>query len=110
MSEFTEADKAKVLSVLTKITEEDKDKYHVYHDIYHVLKDSKNDEDDRRKKKAMDRQGSSEHKPNHGSLPQPRLVYKQECKEQRQRRNTEGDTKVTDALVVGYHVKGMLLN
>ncbi len=40
MSEFTEADWAKVLSVLTKITEEDKDKYHVYHDIYHVLKDS----------------------------------------------------------------------
>ena len=39
-SEFTEADRAKVLSVLTKITEEDKDKYHVYHDIYHVLKDS----------------------------------------------------------------------
>jgi len=28
-SEFTEADRAKVLSVLTKITEEDKDKYHV---------------------------------------------------------------------------------
>jgi hypothetical protein len=40
ISEFTEADKAKVLSVPTKITEEDKDKYHVYHDIYHVLKDS----------------------------------------------------------------------
>jgi hypothetical protein len=39
-SKFTEADRAKVLSVLTKITEEDKDKYHVYHDIYHVLKDS----------------------------------------------------------------------
>ncbi len=41
-SEFTEADRAKVLSVLTKITEEDKDEYHVYHDIYHVLKDSCN--------------------------------------------------------------------
>jgi HSP90 family molecular chaperone len=40
MSEFTEADRAKVLSVLTKITEDDKEKYHVYHDIYHVLKES----------------------------------------------------------------------
>jgi hypothetical protein len=28
MSELTEADKAEVLSTLTKITEEDKDKYH----------------------------------------------------------------------------------
>jgi hypothetical protein len=35
MSDFTEADKAKVLSTLMKITEEDKDKYHVYH----ILKD-----------------------------------------------------------------------
>jgi hypothetical protein len=40
MSEYTEADKAKTLSVLSKIIKEDKDKYHVYHDIYHVLKDS----------------------------------------------------------------------
>jgi hypothetical protein len=40
MSEFTEANRAKVLSVLTKITEDDKEKYHVYHDIYHVLKES----------------------------------------------------------------------
>jgi hypothetical protein len=40
MSEYTEANKAKILSVLSKISEEDKDKYHVYHDIYHVLKDS----------------------------------------------------------------------
>ncbi len=40
LSEFTEADKGKVSSVLTKITDEDKDKCHVYHDIYHVLKDS----------------------------------------------------------------------
>jgi hypothetical protein len=40
MSQFTEADRAKVLSVLTKITKEDKDKFHVYHDIYHVLKES----------------------------------------------------------------------
>jgi hypothetical protein len=36
MSEYTEADKAKILSVLSKIIKEDKDKYHVYH----VLKDS----------------------------------------------------------------------
>jgi hypothetical protein len=42
MSEFTEADRAKVLSVLTKITEDDKEKYNVYHDIYHVLKESCN--------------------------------------------------------------------
>ena len=40
MSEFTEADKAKVVSTFTKIIEEDRDKYHAYHDIYHVLKDS----------------------------------------------------------------------
>jgi hypothetical protein len=40
MSEYTEADKAKTLSVLSQIIKEDKDKYHVYHDIYHVLKDS----------------------------------------------------------------------
>jgi len=30
----------KTLSVLSQIIKEDKDKYHVYHDIYHVLKDS----------------------------------------------------------------------
>jgi hypothetical protein len=40
MSKFTEAYRAKVLSVLTKITEEDKNKYHVYHEIYHVPMDS----------------------------------------------------------------------
>jgi len=40
LSEYTEADKARILSVLTGIIKEDKDKYHVYHDIYHVLKDS----------------------------------------------------------------------
>ena len=40
MSEYTKADTAKILSVLSKIIKEDKDKYHVYHDIYHVLKDS----------------------------------------------------------------------
>jgi hypothetical protein len=40
MSEYTKADQAKILSVFSKIIEEDKDKYHVYHDIYHVLKDS----------------------------------------------------------------------
>ena len=39
-SEFTEEKRAKALLVLNKIIEEDKDKYHVYHDIYHVLKDS----------------------------------------------------------------------
>jgi len=39
-SEFTEADKAKIASSLSKIIEEDRDKYHVYHDIYHVLKTS----------------------------------------------------------------------
>jgi hypothetical protein len=39
-SEYTEADKAKILSVLSKIVKGDKDKYHVYYDIYHVLKDS----------------------------------------------------------------------
>jgi len=39
-SEYTEADKARILSVLSDIIKEDKDKYHVYHDIYHVLKDS----------------------------------------------------------------------
>jgi hypothetical protein len=40
MSEFTEADKAKAVSTFMKIIEEDRDKYHAYHDIYHVLKDS----------------------------------------------------------------------
>jgi hypothetical protein len=40
MSEYTKAHKAKILSVLSKIVKEDKDKYHVYHDIYHILKDS----------------------------------------------------------------------
>jgi hypothetical protein len=40
MSEFTEADKAKAISAFTKIIKEDRDKYHAYHDIYHVLKDS----------------------------------------------------------------------
>ena len=35
-----EVRKAEVLSTLTKITDEDRDKYHVYHDIYHALKDS----------------------------------------------------------------------
>jgi hypothetical protein len=39
-SEYTEADKARILSVLSDIIKEDKYKYHVYHDIYHVLKDS----------------------------------------------------------------------
>jgi len=40
MSEYTKANKAKILSVLSKKIKEDKDKYHAYHDIYHVLKDS----------------------------------------------------------------------
>jgi len=40
MSEFTEADKVKVLSTFNSIIQEDKDKYHAYHDIYHVLKGS----------------------------------------------------------------------
>jgi hypothetical protein len=35
-------------------------------------------------------------------------MYKQKCEEQRQRRNTEEDAKVTDALVVGNRVKGTL--
>jgi hypothetical protein len=39
-SEFIEADKTKIASSLSKIIEEDRDKYHVYHDIYHVLKTS----------------------------------------------------------------------
>jgi hypothetical protein len=42
MSEFTEEKRAKALLVLNKIIEEDKDKYHVYHDIYHALQDSCN--------------------------------------------------------------------
>jgi hypothetical protein len=37
---YTEADKSKLLSALSDIIKEDKDKYHVYHDIYHVLKNS----------------------------------------------------------------------
>jgi hypothetical protein len=37
MSDYTEADKATTLSVLSKIIKEDKD---IYHDIYHILKDS----------------------------------------------------------------------
>jgi hypothetical protein len=40
MSKFTEADKVNVLATFNKIIEEDKDKYHAYHEIYHVLKDS----------------------------------------------------------------------
>jgi len=40
MSEFTEADKVTVLSTINSIIQEDKDKYHAYHDIYHVLKGS----------------------------------------------------------------------
>ncbi len=42
MSEFTEEKRAKALLDLNKIIEEDKDKYHVYHDIYHALQDSCN--------------------------------------------------------------------
>ncbi len=42
MSEFTKEKRAKALLVLNKIIEEDKDKYHVYHDIYHALQDSWN--------------------------------------------------------------------
>jgi hypothetical protein len=42
MSKFTEEKRAKALLVQNKITEEDKDKYHVYHDIYHALQDSCN--------------------------------------------------------------------
>jgi hypothetical protein len=42
MSEFTEEKKAKALLVINKILEEDKDKFHVYHDIYHALLDSCN--------------------------------------------------------------------
>jgi hypothetical protein len=41
-SEFTEANKAKIASSLSKIIEEDRDKFYVYHDIYHVLKTSCN--------------------------------------------------------------------
>jgi len=40
LSQYTEADKARILSALSDIIKEDKDKYHVDHDIYHVLKDS----------------------------------------------------------------------
>jgi hypothetical protein len=40
MSKFTEANRAKVLSTFNRVIEEDKDKYHAFHDIYHVLKDS----------------------------------------------------------------------
>jgi hypothetical protein len=40
MSEFTEADRANVLSTFNKIIMEEKDKFHAYHDLYHVLKDS----------------------------------------------------------------------
>ncbi len=36
-SEFTEADKTKIAPSLSKIVEKDRDKFHVYHDIYHVL-------------------------------------------------------------------------
>jgi hypothetical protein len=39
-NDYTEADKSKLLSALSDIIKEDKDKYHVYHDIYHVLKNS----------------------------------------------------------------------
>jgi hypothetical protein len=42
MSEFTKEKKAKALLVLKKILEEDRDKFHVYHDIYHALMDSCN--------------------------------------------------------------------
>jgi hypothetical protein len=37
---ITEANRAKVLSTFNRIIDEDKDKYHAYHDVYHVLKDS----------------------------------------------------------------------
>jgi hypothetical protein len=39
MGKFTGYRKAEILSILTKITEDDKDKFKVYHDIYNVLKD-----------------------------------------------------------------------
>ena len=42
MTEFTEEKKAKALLVLKKIVEDDKDKFHVYHDIYHAVMDSCN--------------------------------------------------------------------
>jgi hypothetical protein len=41
-SEFTEANKAEIASSLSKIIGEDRDKFHVYHDIYHDLKTSCN--------------------------------------------------------------------
>jgi hypothetical protein len=34
----TEAKKTKVLAVLTKIIGEEKDRYHIYHDIHHVFR------------------------------------------------------------------------
>jgi hypothetical protein len=42
MSEFTEEKKAKALLAFKKIIEEDKDKFHAYHDIYHAVMDSCN--------------------------------------------------------------------
>jgi Zn-dependent peptidase ImmA (M78 family) len=42
MSEFTEEKKAKALLILNKIVEDDKDKFHVYHDVYHAVMDSCN--------------------------------------------------------------------
>jgi hypothetical protein len=40
MNKFMEADRAKVLLTFNKIIQEEKDKHHAYHDIYHVLKSS----------------------------------------------------------------------
>jgi hypothetical protein len=37
MSEFTEERKAEILAVFKKITEDDKEKYNAYHDLYHAL-------------------------------------------------------------------------
>jgi hypothetical protein len=42
MSEFTKEKKAKALLAFKKIIEEDKDKFHAYHDIYHAVMDSCN--------------------------------------------------------------------
>jgi len=37
MSEFTEERKAEILAVFKKITEDDKEQYNAYHDLYHAL-------------------------------------------------------------------------
>jgi len=42
MSEFTEDRKAEILSVLHKITEDDREKFNAYHDIHHALMDACN--------------------------------------------------------------------